>query len=82
MWIGVPAKYHSEARTLCGASWRRRLAVQAAEPARIEELPAKVKQYGKLRITQAAYICAHGSPTVPSAKQKPSQTAGLLLGGA
>ena len=41
--IGVPAKYHSEARTLCGVSWRRRLAVQAAEPARIVELPEKVK---------------------------------------
>ena len=94
MRIGVPAKYHSEARTLCGASWRRRhakraaeprrgvrsevdvrhkcrglkravfgralrliaggrkgrrrLAVQAAEPARIEEIPAKVKQGDKL----------------------------------
>ena len=43
MWIGVPAKYHSEARTLCGVSWRRRHAERAAEPARIVELPAKIK---------------------------------------
>ena len=41
--IGVPAKYHSEARTLRGASWRRRHAKRAAEPARIVELPAKIK---------------------------------------
>ena len=43
MWIGVPAKYHSEARTLCGVSWRRRHAKRAAEPACIVELPAKIK---------------------------------------
>ena len=43
MWIGAPAKYHSEARTLCGVSWRRRHAERAAEPARIVELPAKIK---------------------------------------
>ena len=34
MRIGVPAKYHSEARTLCGVSWRRRHAKRAAEPRR------------------------------------------------
>ena len=34
MWIGAPAKYHSEARTLCGVSWRRRHAERAAEPRR------------------------------------------------
>ena len=39
--------YHSEARTLRGASWRRRHAERAAEPARIVELSAKIKQYGK-----------------------------------
>ena len=32
-----------------GRKGRRRLAVQAAEPARIVELPAKIKQYGKRR---------------------------------
>ena len=43
VWIGAPAKYHSEARTLCGVSWRRRHAKRAAEPARIVELSAKIK---------------------------------------
>ena len=37
-----------------GRKGRRRLAVQDAEPARIVELPAKIKQYGKRRITQSS----------------------------
>ena len=35
-----------------GRKRRKRLAVQAAEPARIEEMHAKVKLGGKLRIKQ------------------------------
>lgn len=42
-----PTKYHSKARTLCGASWRKRHAERAAEPARIVELPARVEYIAK-----------------------------------
>lgn len=34
-------------RIACGRKGRRRLAVQAAEPARIEELPARVEYIAK-----------------------------------
>ena len=51
MRIGVPAKYHSEARTLCGVSWRRRHAERAAEPCRgvREEVDVRHKCRGLTR---------------------------------
>ena len=67
-----------------GMKGRRRLAVQAAEPARIVELPAKIKQYGKRRIAQSVYICAHGSSTVPSTNKNLNRIVRLrflLVGG-
>ena len=57
MWIGAPAKYHSEARTLCGVSWRRRHAKRAAEPRRGVRSEVDVR------------LCGSGSPQSTTAKR-------------